>query len=46
MEGRITVRLPQRLINELVDIAMVERKHTSEVMREAVLTYLAKKTSK
>jgi len=44
MEGRISVRIDQRLIAELVDIAAREGKSLSDLTREAVLAYLARKT--
>ena len=43
MDGRVTVRIPQRLIAELADIAIKERKTVSDLMREAVLVYLSRK---
>jgi len=42
MEGRVTVRIPQRLIAELADIAMRDKKTVSDLLREAVLAYLSR----
>lgn len=43
MQGRLNVRIEQRLVSELVDIAIKERCTTSDLVRQAVLLYLAKK---
>jgi predicted HicB family RNase H-like nuclease len=43
MQGKINVRIEQRLVAELVDIAAQERKTLSDITREALLAYLARK---
>lgn len=43
MKIKTSVRVEQRLLAELADMAIKERKTVSDLMREAILIYLARK---
>lgn len=44
MQGRIAVRIEQRLVAEMVDIAAKEGKTLSDLTREAIIMLLARKS--
>lgn len=44
MQGRMAFRMEQRLVQELSELALKEGRTPSELIREAVLMYLAKRS--